>query len=224
MKTKRTSKKQKAYNYMKEKIVKGFYAPGQRIVINQLARELSTSAIPIREAVRQLEAEGLVEYKQNIGPVVRKINENEYVEALTVLAVMEGYATALAHGTFTEDAITKLYELNEQMKEALMEFNFGIFGKLNREFHFLIYSHCPNQYLVDAIKRTWDKLDAIRVAGSTINPKRAKESIAEHEEIIQLLEKDADFHKIEQVARSHKLNMVDAFLKGQNQVTGTTFI
>lgn len=224
METKRTSKKQKAYNYMKEKIVKGFYAPGQRIVINQLAKELSTSAIPIREAVRQLEAEGLVEYRQNIGPVVKQINENEYVEALTVLAVMEGFATALAHDTFSKESIAKLYELNTEMKEALLEFNFGIFGKLNREFHFLIYSHCPNQYLVDAIKRTWDKLDAIRVTGSTINPKRAKESIAEHEEIIQLLKSDADFHVIEQVARTHKLNMVQAFLEEKNQVTGTTFI
>jgi DNA-binding GntR family transcriptional regulator len=47
------SKKQKAYEYMKMKIVEGHYAPGQRIVINQLVKELSTSAIPIREAVRQ---------------------------------------------------------------------------------------------------------------------------------------------------------------------------
>ncbi|MCU9593408.1 GntR family transcriptional regulator [Caldibacillus thermolactis] len=218
------SKKQKAYEYMKMKIVEGHYAPGQRIVINQLVKELSTSAIPIREAVRQLEAEGLIEYKQNIGPVVSPINENEYEETLSVLALMEGYATALSQKSFPEEKITDLITLNEAMKEALEEFNFGEFGKLNREFHYLTYSTCPNKYLIDTIKKTWERLDSIRVTGSTINPKRAKESVAEHEKIIHLLKTKASFEEVELAVRSHKLNTLNAFKKNKTKITGTTFI
>jgi len=224
MDTKRVSKKQKAYNYMKTKIVEGQYAPGQRIVINQLVKELSTSAIPIREAVRQLEAEGLIEYQQNIGPVVTPINENEYADTLSTLAVMEGYATALSKDTFTEERIAVLEKLNENMKEKLAEFDFGKFGELNREFHDLTYDNCPNQYLVETIRKTWVRLDSIRLTGSTFNPKRANESIGEHERIIELLSEGTDFQEIELAVRSHKLNTMRAFHENKKQPNGTTFI
>jgi DNA-binding GntR family transcriptional regulator len=218
------NKKQLAYDFMKSRIIEGHYAPGQRIVINQLVKELSTSAIPIREAVRQLEAEGLVEYQDNIGPVVTPINENEYVETLSVLAVMEGYATALAHESFPKEKIAELVSLNEKMKEALEDFDFEEFGKLNRKFHNLTYDFCPNKYLVESIRKTWERLDSIRVTGSTVHPKRAKESIHEHEQIITLLDNDADFAVIEAAVRKHKLNTAEAFLKYKGKVTGTTFI
>lgn len=218
------NKKQKAYNYMKTRIIDGFYAPGQRIVINQLVKELSTSAIPIREAVWQLEAEGLIEYQQNIGPVVTPINENDYVDTLSTLAIMEGYATALSAETFTEKRIAILTDLNQKMKEALVEFNFGEFGKLNREFHDLTYDNCPNRYLVETIRKTWVRLDSIRLSGSTFNPKRANSSIEEHEHMIKLLSEGAAFQEIELTVRSHKLNTIKAFHENKQLPNGTTFI
>lgn len=224
METKKVNKKEKAYHYLKNKIIHGHFAPGQRIVINQLAKTLSTSAIPIREAVRQLEAEGLIAYQQNIGPVVTPIDENEYVNTLSTLAVLEGYAAALSIGKFTEERIEMLSNLNLQMKEALTEFDFGEFGELNRKFHDLTYENCPNNYLVETIRKTWLRLDSIRLTGSTFNPKRAKESIDEHEKIIKLLHEGADFHTVESAVRSHKLNTVQAFHQNKEKPSGTTFI
>lgn len=224
MDTKKTSKKEKAYHFLKNKIIDGHYAPGQRIVINQLVKTLSTSAIPIREAIRQLEAEGLIEYQQNIGAVVTPIDENEYVNTLSTLAVLEGYAAALSIGNFTEERIRVLKELNQQMKEALLEFDFGKFGDLNRYFHDLTYENCPNNYLIETIRKTWLRLDSIRMTGSTFNPKRANESIDEHENIIQLLSEGADFEAVESAVRSHKLNTVQAFHENKQKPNGTTFI
>lgn len=221
---KQVSKKQKAYDYMKSKIMEGFYVPGQRIVINQLVKELATSAIPIREAVRQLEAEGLIEYQQNIGPVVTPIDESEYIDTLSTLAVLEGYATALSKTALTDKKIKILTDLNQQMKGALAEFEFGKFGELNRRFHDLTYDNCPNHYLIESIRKTWMQLDSIRLTGSTFNPKRAKESINEHEHIIQLLSEDADFQLIEAAVRSHKLNTVKSYHERKRQPNGTTFI
>ncbi|WP_246050046.1 GntR family transcriptional regulator [Aquibacillus sediminis] len=218
------NKKQKAYNYMKTRIIEGYYAPGQRIVINQLAKELSTSAIPIREAVRQLEAEGLIEYKQNVGPVVTPINENEYLDTLSVLALMEGYATAMNHQNMSQQSIETLKEMNEDMKKSLEEFDFSEFGRLNRAFHDLTYQGCENKYLVDNIRKTWRRLDSIRVAGSTFNPKRAKASIEEHAEIIDLLQDQSSFEKIETAVRNHKLNTIEAYRSQKSKPNGTTFI
>ncbi|MFU0791831.1 MAG: GntR family transcriptional regulator [Virgibacillus proomii] len=218
------TKKQRAYDYMKSRIIEGYYAPGQRIVINQLVKELFTSAIPIREAVRQLEAEGLIEYQNNIGPIVTPINKDEYFNTMSVLAVMEGYGTALSsqHG-ITKEKLAELSEKNNQMKEAIDEFNFQNFGRLNRAFHELIYAHCKNTFLVDEIRRLWIKLDSIRRAGSAFHPKRALASIEEHEQLIELLRKRADFEIIEKVARMHKLNTRDAFKDQSNFVQDRVF-
>jgi len=209
---KRINKKQLAYEFMKSKIIEGQYAPGQRIVINQLVKELNTSAIPIREAVRQLEAEGLIKYEENIGPIVNPINENEYLETLSVLAVMEGYATALGKDFLAKEKLTELKNINQKMEEALEDFNFADFSILNRRFHYLTYEGCPNKYLVETIRKTWERLDSIRVAGSTFIPKRAKESIREHEEILRLIEENASFQEVEEAVRSHKLHTVNAFM------------
>lgn len=218
------TKKEKAYQYLKKKIIDGHYVPGQRIVINQLVKTLSTSAIPIREAIRMLEAEGLIEYQQNIGAIVTPIDESEYVSTLSTLAVLEGYAAALSVGKFTSERINVLKKLNKQMKEALLQFDFEKFGELNRTFHYLTYRQCPNSYLIEMIKKIWIRLDSIRLTGSTFNPKRANESIDEHEYIIQLLSEGTDFEAVESAVRSHKLNTVKAFHQNKQKPNGTTFI
>ncbi|WP_139347002.1 FCD domain-containing protein, partial [Herbaspirillum sp. VT-16-41] len=109
------------------------------------------------------------------------------------LAIMEGYATALSRESFTEKRIATLKELNQKMKETLTNFDFGEFGKLNREFHVLTYDQCPNKYLMETIQKTWIRMDSIRLSGSTFDPKRANNSIHEHDHIIKLLSEGAAF-------------------------------
>lgn len=208
---KKENKQQRAYRIIKSRIVEKVFAPGQRIVIDQLARELQTSSIPIREAIRQLEAEGLIEYKHNIGPVVSSINESEYYESLQVLAVLEGYVVASCSQNFPAAKIMKLKEKNKQMKEALEDFDIIAFANLNTEFHHLIYEESTNKVLVESIQNLWKRLDSIRGIGSTLYSVRVKESIKEHEEIISLLEKKADPQKIEELVRMHKLRTAEDF-------------
>lgn len=205
------NKQQRAYRIIKSRIVEKVYVPGQRLVIDQLARELETSSIPIREAIRQLEAEGLIEYKHNIGPVVAPINESEYYENLQVLAVLEGYAVASSSQKFPAAKIMKLKEKNKQMKEALEDFDIIAFAKLNAEFHQIIYEESTNRVLIENIQNIWKRLDSIRGIGSTLYSVRVKESIKEHEEIISLLERKADPQTIEELVRMHKLRTAEDF-------------
>ncbi|WJQ10204.1 GntR family transcriptional regulator [Geobacillus stearothermophilus] len=211
METKAKNKTQLAYEYILSRIENGVYGPGYRVVIDQIARELGLSSIPVREAIRQLEAEGLVEFKPYTGAVVSNINEKEYIETLSVLAVLEGYATALGSARVTKEAIDRLEQLNERMERALEEFEFEQFSDLNYEFHTLIYAHCGNAYLEEQIKSIWQRMKRIRAYGFTFVPQRAKASIDEHAHIIRLLREQAPAHEIEQYARQHKMNTAEAF-------------
>ncbi len=216
------TKKEYAYNIIKERILDGTYAPGHRVVIDQLSKEIYTSAIPIREAIRQLESENLIEYKQYSGAVVTPIDENQYLEALTVLSVLAAHATALGARHIPKQQIRELKKINERMKIALDDFDFAAFGKLNREFHMLTYSYCDNSYLLEHIQQVHRKLDSIRRTGAAFVPPRARESIREHGRIIELLTENAPFEEIERFVKQHKLNTVESFKKRKTKLTYPT--
>lgn len=205
------SKQQKAYRVIKARIIERVFVPGQRIVIDQLAKELDSSSIPVREAIRQLESERLVFYKQNVGPVVAQVNETAYSDTLRVLAVLEGYATAQTSTTFPKEKLVLLKKLNKLMEEALEEFDILQYGKLNFEFHQIICEECSNPFLVESIRDIWVRLDSIRGLGSTLYSVRVKEAIIEHDKLIDMLENKAAFSEIEKFARMHKISTAEDF-------------
>lgn len=207
----RENKQQKVYRIVKSRIIEHVYAPGQRVVIDQLAKELGTSTIPVREAIRQLEAERLIVYKRNVGAVVAEVNETDYSDTLRVLAVLQGYATALSAENMTGEMIKKLRELNQLMEEALDDFEMLTYGELNAQFHQLISDVCGNEFLKANIHDTWERLDSIRGIGANLYSRRVKESIEEHEQMISLLESGADPIEIELLAREHKLATAEDF-------------
>lgn len=204
-------KKQLAYDFIRSRIVNGVYGPGHRIVIDQVAKELSLSIIPVREAIRQLEADGFIQYKPYSGAIVSRINEAEYLEALTCLAILEGYATALSSRLMPEEQLLRLEKINDTMNEALYNFDFEKFSELNRDFHTVIYDHCGNTYLTEQIHQAWDKLDRVRSTGFSFVPQRARNSIQEHTMIIGMIRSKAPVAEIEQFVRQHKINTVKAF-------------
>lgn len=208
---KNENKQQKIYRVLKERIIEREYAPGQRIVIDQIAKEQHTSIIPVREAIRQLEAEKLVFYQRNIGPVVAEVNESDYSDTLRVLAILEGYVAQMLPKPFPKDKIILLKKQNKAMKEALEEFDIIGFSKLNAQFHQIICKQCTNKYLLQLIKDTWSRISAIRGIGSTLYSFRVKESIEEHEQIIAMLEDDKDATELERMLREHKMRTVADF-------------
>ena len=205
------NKRQYAYEVIRKRILNGTYVPGQRIIIDQIAKEVGSSHIPVREAIHQLESDQLIEYKPNSGAVVRGINDKAYMEILEVLALIEGYATALSASYITPLGIEKLEALNNNMKELLKNYELEQIGKLNRDFHFTIYTFCPNQLLIQNITQMWDRMDAVRRTGFTFFPQRTPKSIDEHDTIINMLKQKTDREKLESFARMHKLNTLKAF-------------
>lgn len=211
MKKNSMSKTQYAYNFIRSGILEGTYGPGHRVVIDQIAKELGLSIIPVREAIRQLESDGLIQHKPYSGAIVSTINEKEYIETLSVWAVLEGYATGLSAQYLIEEDLVRLETLNEQMDQALDNFEFESFGKLNIEFHRVICDKCHNDYVRDEIQRVTNRMDTLRRSAFTFVPQRVRLSIEEHKRIIHLLREKAPSSEIEAVAREHKLNTARAF-------------
>jgi DNA-binding GntR family transcriptional regulator len=205
------TKQERAYRAIRERILSGAYGPGYRIVIDSLAEELGISALPVREGIRRLEAEGLVVYRPNAGAQVAPAEPGVFQEEVTVLAVLEGYATALAAPHLGPDEIARLREINDSMVEAMEELDALRFGKLNHEFHALINERCPNAALLEMLRELARRLDAKRRTVFVHIPYRGKTSVAEHAQLIELIAKGAPADEIEAAARQHKLNTVASF-------------
>src|SRR4051795_5687385 len=107
------TKQERVYREIRERILTGAYGPGFRVVIDALAEEFGVSALPVREAIRRLEAEGLVIYRPNAGAQVAPVDPGAYDEEMTVLAVLEGYATALAAHELSAADMEQLTAINE---------------------------------------------------------------------------------------------------------------
>jgi DNA-binding GntR family transcriptional regulator len=211
------TKQERVYSAIRERILSGAYGPGYRVVIDALAAEFGVSALPVREAIRRLEAEGLVIFRPNAGAHVAPADPGLFDEEMTVLAVLEGYATALAATQLGKAEIRRLTEITESMVEAIERLDPLTFGRLNQEFHAVIYEHCPNAALVDLLRDVARRLDAIRRTVFVQIPYRGAESVAEHRKLIELIVERAPFAKIEATARAHKLNTVESFRAWQRE-------
>lgn len=216
------SKSEQAYTAVKEKILDGQFTPGHRLVLASLAVDLRCSVVPVREAIRRLEAEGLVTFERNIGATVAGIDPVEYLYTMQTLSIVEGVATALAAPLLTPADIARAQEINAAMSEGLTHFDPLRFTALNREFHGILFEKCPNPHILDLVHRGWNRLQALR--GSTFShiPDRAGESVAEHEALLELIERGATAETIERAARSHRTATLDAYLLDANLRKGTT--
>lgn len=210
------SKAERAYLWLKERILNRQYGPGYRLVLASIAGELDMSVVPVREAIRRLEAEGLVTFERNIGACVKLIDDTQYAHSMETLAIIEGAATALSATNLTAEQIDKARRVNEVMKETLEDFNPRVFTVLNQEFHAALLVGCPNHRLNDLVHAEWAMLGNLRESTFSFVPGRARESVREHSVILELIETGAAPSEIERAVRAHRTATMDAYLIRQH--------
>jgi DNA-binding GntR family transcriptional regulator len=206
------SKSQRAYRWIKERIVQKEYTPGYRLVLGTIAGDLDMSVVPVREAIRQLEAEGLVTFERNVGAHVSMVDDSAYRYSMQALGILEGTATALAARRLTEDDVRRARAVNERMIATLDHFDPKSFTELNHEFHAILYSKCANPRMLELVTAEWGRLGHLRDSTFSFVPGRAQESVAEHENILVLIERGAPLGEIEKAARRHRSATLDAYL------------
>ena len=217
LKTAAPSKSQLAYEFIRARIDDGRYVSGFRLVLGQIAGELDISVVPVREAIRRLEAEGLVTFEKNVGAQVALLQEAEYTYTMETLALVEGAATQLSAPLLTADHIQRARAVNREMIACLDDFIPHRFTQLNQEFHAVLFEECPNPHILDLVHRGWNRLTVLRDSTFSFVPGRARESVDEHEHILTLIESGADPLEIELAARRHRLATLDSLHAYQNE-------
>lgn len=197
------------YNRLRERIISGEYSPGYRLVVDGIASEFGVSAGPVREALRLLEGNGLIDHARNQGATVAGIDERSFIDVSEVMALLEARATALAAATLDADDIAHLRARNEAMRIAAERGEMGLVSEVNRDFHEYIYARCTSDYLRVLISNSWDRLQiGYRLVFERI-PVRHHESVAEHEALITLIDQSAPAAEIERAVESHKLRTIE---------------
>jgi len=226
------NKMERVYSTLRERILDGTFSPGYRLVIGQIGDELGVSTLPVREAMRRLEAEGLLVFRPNTGAQVTPADPARYVEGMRVLALLEGYATAAAASRLRPVRLKQLDAETDAMQASMDSLDILGFSDSNRRFHAIFHKECDNPYLAALLTDTERRLDAIRSTVFTHIPRRGLASIADHRNIVAMIRAGAPALEIEVAARCHKLLTIEAFEKwrdehsqasnGQLQADGTT--
>jgi DNA-binding GntR family transcriptional regulator len=109
---------EQAYAYVRERILSGRYPGGMRLDLDRVAAAIGTSRLPVREALRQLDGEGLVTIRPNRGAVVTQLTAGDLVEVFEMRAVLEGLAARVAVGRLDADDLDDLARLAGRMERS----------------------------------------------------------------------------------------------------------
>jgi DNA-binding GntR family transcriptional regulator len=173
-------------------IIEGTLEAGSRIHEGNLGRELGVSRTPLREALKFLASEGLIELVPARGAVVRRFSAKDVQDSLIVLGNLEALAGRLACLHATDAEIGEVRVLHDDMMRLYAVRDRLPYFKLNQEIHASILRSCRNQALSYVHGILQARLKRIRYIGNELQDKWAG-AVADHEEIIAALEtRDAD--------------------------------
>jgi len=133
------------YRRILDEIRAGGFTPGQRLREVEIAGRLGHSRTPVREALRLLEADGLVVHQPRLGATLRKMDHPEVMELYEMRAVLEGTAARLAARVASTSELLQLSELNEELGATEHEEQAA---KLNRQFHAILMEAARNRFLL----------------------------------------------------------------------------
>jgi DNA-binding GntR family transcriptional regulator len=139
--------------HLRDAILSGEIAPGARLRQEEIAVRLGASRLPVREALRMLEAEGLTEHEANKGSRVPQLSSREVDVVYQMRERLEPLALAQSLLHLSDDAVAHLEELQRRI-EADVEL--AEFLLLDREFHLASYAGCQTQQLLTSVTRLWN--------------------------------------------------------------------
>ncbi|MEM1342369.1 MAG: GntR family transcriptional regulator [Pseudomonadota bacterium] len=175
------SQGQSAYRSLLSAIQRGDYAPGDRLRETEIADRLSLSRTPIREALRRLEADGIVEHKARIGAVIRALSYPEVVELYEMRLVLERTAAELAARHAVPAEIDTLDALNAEIGQCLSDSAQA--AAINQQFHLSLYRAGRNRFLIEATRAM---SNALMLLGPTTIADEARIDVVcrQHQDII----------------------------------------
>lgn len=208
----RVTKLQLAYSALRDAIIRCELAPGERVVIDELARRFDVSIIPVREALRMLEAEGLIVSVAHTGTTVAPVSRQSIVEVFAVLEGLETVSARAAAAQITSADLLRLDELLGRMDRALASNRPGSWAELNTKFHLAISALSGMPMVEQMLKRALDHWDRVRrYYFSGVFTRRAESAQREHHQMVAQL-RAADADAVERTLRLHNRAALEAYV------------
>lgn len=177
---------QEVASRLRQLIVEGHIAPGAKLNERELAEQLKVSRTPLREAIRMLGAEGLVELLPNRGAVALQLGEQDVADTFEVIAGLEGQSGELAAARITDAELAAVRALHREMLAAHRRRDLSTYYRLNAQIHERINAAARNPVLTHTWATVNARLQALRFR-SNFDEAKWRRAVDEHERMVALL-------------------------------------
>jgi DNA-binding GntR family transcriptional regulator len=175
---------EKAFDHLHQAIIQGEIPPGERLPIEDLAGTLEMSPMPIREALRRLDAGGLVEHVPHRGARVRELSIDDLREVYEARLALEPLAVAHAAEHFTEEDAARASDALRRHVAAYRKGTPIETFAAHTEFHFALYDAANSRWLKRLITPLWESSERYRIALPARYRRALEERRVEHERIL----------------------------------------
>lgn len=194
----------KVFKYIKAQIINGHYKPGDNLVESKMADELGVSRTPIREAIRLLELEGLVETTPNKGAVVLGISNKDVEDIFAIRELIEGLAARWAAERMSVVDKKEMQKIIDLMDFYYQKGDLDELAELDNKFHQIIYEASGSKILNLTLGNLHQYVQMARLESLKV-PHRVEQTMLEHHAIMEsFLESDPE--KAEKALSQHVKN------------------
>lgn len=186
---------------LREDILAGVFEPGVRIKIADLSRRYNVSQMPIREALQQLQGEGMVTIQPNKGASVRSVNESFINNIYDIRGALEAMLARRAVAAITAAELKEIEAIQLEYEAAQQKYNIKTLLDCNQRFHRAINVLAQNPEALEMLERSWGLIDFLR-RRYDFGPSRLNAINTDHRQLLKALKRrDAD--AAETCARKH---------------------
>lgn len=201
------SKTQFVYEWIRQEILSGALEPGSRIRQQQVAETLGVSYTPVREAIRQLQATGLLTHSPNRGSAVSSLEDDALTELYLLRGAVEGLGARLAATSISEDDLSTLEGIHAEMTSIVGNgMDPGRLGELSRRFHSVIVAAGGPHIIYPKLQEIWSKHPVPRSASLWASAQHAALALQAHDQLIIALRA----HDSDAAARTMEAHIADS--------------
>ena len=204
------------FEQLRQEILTGKLNDGERLVETDIAQRLKVSRTPVREALRKLEIEGLVEYSPGRGVTVAKISPGDMDELYAIRGVLEGLCARLAAAHITESKIATLKKLLQQMNECYEIEDYRSVTRFHTQFDELVARASRSPRVQEMSERYREYTERHQLRSIQLLPKRFSAVMKEHQAIVEALEQ-RQARAAEEAVRYHVEQARNAYFKTLEQ-------
>jgi DNA-binding GntR family transcriptional regulator len=188
-----------AVEALRNAILRGEIAQDQPLTVGRIAQQLDMSPTPVREAIRTLQAEGLLRHEPHHSVSVTQYSIKDIHDIFQLRADLESQAARLAVPHLSHDHVARLDAMRREMESATAREDIDALNRLNAEWHLLIYGAADNRVLLDLVQHLWKKF---MWEGNWITPAHAARSLEQHAAILAAI-RARDAELAEKLMREH---------------------